>query len=410
MTRQKFSAPAAHAMDEERNGALFFANKARRGDSGYSREVVLLICLSLLVAMFIVTGVVTRAYHKRIHTLADHWFAEGEQSYQAGDTAAAVASFRNALVYSPDKPEFQFHLAQALDALGNYGEAQSYLLNLLAESPGSGDINLALARIAAHNGSITDAMRYYSSAIYGVWDKDPLATRWDVRFELCKYLLDQNATTEAQPELIALAQETPSGDREREKKAGALLLRANLWDRALAEFRLASASDRHDAEALAGAGRAAFGLGKYTEAIDYFERLPSKERENPDVAALVEDARAIQSADPFLAGLSNREKAKRTASALVQANSRALQCAQQRGQSLSSTTQATSLQRLYATNQKMKADWSAPNLESHPDRVDAAMSLVFQMEDAASQECGAPPPGSDNVLLLIGRSHGGGGQ
>lgn len=410
MIRQKVNAPAAHPRNKERRGGLISQNSVRRGDSGYSREVVLLICLSLLVAMFIVTGIVSRAYHKRIHTLADQWLARGEQAYQMGDTATAITDFRNGLVYSPDKPDFQFHLAQALDASGNYGEAQSYLLNLLAESPGNGDINLALARIAAHNGSTTDAMRYYSSAIYGVWDKDPLAMRWDVRFELCKYLLDQNAATDAQPELIALAQETPSRDPDRDKRAGALLLRANLWDRALAEFRLALASDRHDADALAGAGKAAFGLGKYAEAIDFFERLPSKDRENPDIAALLENARAIQLADPFVPGLSSRERTKRIADALAQTNLRALQCAQQQGQSLSSTTQATSLQRLYATNQKMKADWSELNLESHPDRVDAAMSLVFQIENMAAQECGAPQPGPDNALLLIGRSRGGVGQ
>jgi tetratricopeptide (TPR) repeat protein len=197
-----------------------------RGECGYSREVVLLICLALLVGMFIVTGVVARAYHKKVHTLADQWFARGTQAYQAGDAATAAIDFRNALVYSPDNTVFQFHAAQALDASGKYSQAQSYLLNLLSESPGSGEVNLALARIAAHTGSKTDAMRYYSSAIHGVWDTDPLTMRWEVRYELCEYLLDQNDGTEAQPELIALAQEVPPGDGERAERADALLLLA----------------------------------------------------------------------------------------------------------------------------------------------------------------------------------------
>lgn len=197
------------AAKADRSIVQSFAYHSKRGDWGYSREVVLLICLSLLVGMFIITGLVARAYHKRIHTLADQWFAQGTQAIQAGDATTASIDFRNALVYSPDNSVFQFHIAQALEASGNYAQAQSYLLNLLSESPGGGEINLALARIAVHSGAMTDAMRYYSGAIYGVWDQDPITMRWEVRYELCKYLLDQNSVIQAQPELIALAQEVP---------------------------------------------------------------------------------------------------------------------------------------------------------------------------------------------------------
>ena len=116
----------------------------------YSREAVLFGCIVFLVLFVLFTAAVSRMYHKTIHVLADNWFDEGEASFQAGDIKSALTDYRNALVYSPDNAKFQFHLAQALAAAGRGDEGRSYLLNLLSESPGSGEVNLALARIAAH--------------------------------------------------------------------------------------------------------------------------------------------------------------------------------------------------------------------------------------------------------------------
>ena len=400
----------ARSLNEDGGRILSSRNATECVGSGYAREAVLLICLSLLAGMFIITGFVSRTYHKRIHTLADRWFAQGDIAYKSGNYATAIIDFHNALVYSPANTQFQFHLAQALASTGNYTQAQSYLLNLLTLSPGSGEINLALARIAARSNSMTDAMRYYNGAIYGVWSNNPLQMRWDARFELCKYLLDQNAEAQAQPELIALVQETPPGDIDREKKAGSLLLAAGLPDQALQEFHAALGVNRHDAEALAGAGNAEFESGKYSEAIDYLERLPSKIRETPEIEEALGTAREVQAADPFLSHLSNQDKAKRTTEALAQAEVRLTDCAHQRGEALSAAPTATTLQTLSGNYKKMKSDWSERSLEQHTDRIEVAMSLVFEIENAAAQECGAPQSSADNALLLIGRGHGGAGR
>jgi hypothetical protein len=52
----------------------------------------------------------------------------------------------------------------------------------------------------------------------------------------------------------------------------------------------------------------------------------------------------------------------------------------------------------------MERDWSELNLQRHPDRIEAVMSLVFQMENAAAQACGEPTSGPDHALFLLGRS------
>ena len=145
-----------------------------------SRELVLLLCVLALVAMFALTALFSRMYHRKVHTLADAMFAQGEADEQAaqqmeGQARAAqfklaLTDYRNALAYNPSNPLFQFHLAKALSAAGRGEEARSYLLNLLSESPGSGEVNLELARVAARNNSMADAMRYYQGAIYGEWD------------------------------------------------------------------------------------------------------------------------------------------------------------------------------------------------------------------------------------------------
>ena len=378
--------------------------------AGFSREALLLTYVVLLVLLFSLTAFVARTYHKRIHTFADEWFAKGEAAFQSGDLTAALNDYRNALVYAPNNLVFQFHLARALGAAGRREEARSYLINLLTESPGSGEINLELARIAAQEGAAPDAIRFYHNAIYGVWESDPLLMRWRVRRELCEYLLSGGDENDALPELMALSQEVPPDDGARGDDVGGLQLRAGLWSRALDEFRTVLLHDRRDDEALAGAGRAAFELGQYTEALDYFDRLTPGKFAQPDLAGMIETSRSVESASPFLPGLSPTERAKRAAEALTQAESRLTSCAQKEGESLSEAPAQTEPEKLYATSREMSLQWSAEVLERHPERVDAAMSFVFQVETAADQQCGEAQGGPDHILALIGQTRGASAQ
>ena len=117
----------------------------------YSREIVLLTTLLLLLVFAIFTAFAARMYHKKYHVLGDEWFARGDQDFHSGDAAAALSDYRNALLYSPGNSNFQFHLAKALAATGRYDEARAYLVTLLSDSPGSGEINLELALYAIHH-------------------------------------------------------------------------------------------------------------------------------------------------------------------------------------------------------------------------------------------------------------------
>jgi tetratricopeptide (TPR) repeat protein len=377
------------------------AAEARR----FSREAFLFASLVLLVLAIAFTAFVTRMYHKQVHTLADSWFAKGEASYRTGDAAAALADYRNALVFSPNNPQFQFHLAQALAATGHEDEARSYLLNLLSESPGSSEINLELARIAARQNSMTEALRYYHGAIYGVWDADPIEMRWKIRRELSEYLLDHDSANQAVAEIILLAENTAPGDIEHMKIAGSLLSRAQIWPRALAVFRSILAANESDDDALAGAAIAAFQLGQYSRATQYFSRLSQEKAADSKISELAETSRRLVAADPFVSGLPADEKARRTTSAVSIAQTRLRACADARRISLTDSANASPLQKAFATSQTMQKNWTQRNFMLHPDRTDAAMGQVFTIESLAAQECG-PAQGDDRALWLLGRSRG----
>jgi tetratricopeptide (TPR) repeat protein len=368
-----------------------------------SRELVMLLCVLALLVLLALTALFSRLYHKKVHTLADAMFAQGEADEQAGQVKAALTDYRNALAYNPTNPLFQFHLAKALAAAQRHEEARSYLLNLLSESPGSGEVNLELARIAAYENSMADAMRYYQGAIYGEWASDPMAKRWAVRRELCETLLNRGEVEQAAPEVIALAENTPAGDAVRLKIAGQLFLRTQQWTRALDLYRGLLAADGNDQESLAGAAQAAFQLGQYNTAMEYFNQLPRERREQPDLASPFAMTGRILAMDPFLSGLSAELRAQRAANALALVQTRAENCARQTGQSLEQTPPTTELQRLYEQGKDLQQDWVPRYLERFPGRLDAAMGYVFAVENAAANACGEPQ-GDDRGLWLLGRS------
>jgi tetratricopeptide (TPR) repeat protein len=368
-----------------------------------SREVILLLCVVFLLLLFLFTAFVSRMYHKKIHTLADEWFAAGEERFQAGDAGAALTDYQNAMVYSPNNTKFQFHLAEALAAAGRRDQARPYLLVLLSESPGSGQVNLQLARIAVANNSRPDALRYYQGAIYGEWPGDAIAMRWEIRRELCQYLIAKGDINEATPAVIDLAENTAESDPARLKIVGQLLLETQLWARAQQVYRSLLTLDRYDEEALAGAGRAAFELGEFSAALEDFNRLSAERLEQPDIAPAHEMAHRVLAMSPYLAGLSPQVRAQRAANALSVAQTRADNCARQTGTSLEETPPRTELQIAYSTSQTMGASWGLRDLGKFPDRLESAMQTTFEIENAAAKACGEPQ-GDNRALWLLGRS------
>lgn len=370
----------------------------------HSRETVLLGSALLIVILFFITGGVARGYHVKLHELAGQWFEAGEKHLNTGNADAALADFRNALVYEPEDPRIQFRLTQALIADGRYEEARSYLLGMLAHSPSDAPVNLALARIAARSGTEADALRYYHGAIYGVWPNDLEANRLNARFELSRMLIARGDGSDADGELIALATEIPQqGGAPLHEQTGELFLRAGDVTRALEEFRLALAGPHVPSGALRGAGLTAYQMGDFRIAQRYLERAYREKRNDPEVGAALETTRLILAWDPEAPGLTYVQRRERARHDLAQAIARVESCAKNAGLDLTNkgTGSTTDLAAEYARAKNAQAGISDRILVQHPENLETAINLIFEIESTATQTCGESS-GLDHALEILG--------
>jgi tetratricopeptide (TPR) repeat protein len=384
--------------DESLRRAMQLTRK-RNPSAGQSREVVLIICAVLLVALFSATGILTRAFHKKQSTLAAEWFAKGNASLASGAAREALDDYRSALIFAPENEPYQLHLAQALAQLGRQEEARAYLLNLLADRPGDGEVNFELGRLAVQTGNTDDAIRFYHAAVYGAWDTDPVAAQLRARLELSQHLVRQQ-NSQAEAELISLAANIPEHDAELHTQAGDLFQSIGDSNRALNEYRNALKAAPENLTARIGAGEVSFKLGNYAKAAEDLEIASKADPENKTVATTLEIARQVVAVDPFSQGLPARERAHRVSAALGQALHRADQC------SVSAKNPSTaSLAQLSAqAKSQQKSIWSERNLFLQPDQDAAAMEMAFKIEDAANQTCGEAS-GADAALLLLEKKY-----
>ncbi|HMD85590.1 MAG TPA: tetratricopeptide repeat protein [Terriglobia bacterium] len=362
----------------------------------------------LLILLFVITGFAVRVYHAVERGFAEDWYTRGEEDLRAGRAEAALADFRTALSYSHDDERYQLRLAQALMAAGQSrgagSEARTYLLNLLEHEPGNGTVNLELARLAARDHAVSDALRFYHGAIYGEWDDDPVLRRRAVRLELVEFLLDAGQKDAARAELIALAADLPD-DPPLQTKVGDLLLRVAGYDDALKLFRQALREEPRLAPALAGAGECYFQNGDYAQAERYLTRPVQQDPHLTQAAAMLDIAQAVLRLDPFNRRLDNRERARRAALDFNSALMRLQKCAAQRGIDLKATG-GDPLQALSAQAAQLQPRAQQRYLSRDSELLSQVMDTVFEIEQSTAHTCGEPQ-GLDLALLLMAREQGG---
>jgi tetratricopeptide (TPR) repeat protein len=369
------------------------------------REPLILALLSALaVVSFLAVSGLSRIYHAQRESLGDRWLARGKTDLGARHFELAVNEFRTALFYSRDNYDYQLDLAAALIGLKRTDEAYAYLINLWEREPENGLVNLELAEIAAQRGQTEQALRYYHNAVYAIWPGDQEVRRRDVRLELIRYLLGINANTQAQSELIALAANL-GDDPAIHEQVGDLFVQAQDYEGALAEYRLSLKSDRHNPTALAGAGLAAFELGRYDVAQRYLEAAIAVNPSDTQSAALLKTAELVVRMDPFRRQISVEQRRRIVVEAFAAAGERLKSCsaAASSTRPVSSATLQNSLSDKWA---KMNPQITEQGLRRNPDLVEAAMDLVFEIERQENTACG-PPAGIDMGLLLISKLHEG---
>jgi tetratricopeptide (TPR) repeat protein len=368
----------------------------------FRQQPVMLAVLAVLAVIFflVVTGL-SRAYQAQRESLGNRWFSRGVADLNAQRFDGAVMEFRSALLYSRDNYSYQLNLAEALIGLKRTSEASTYLVNLWDRQPEDGLVNLSLARIAVQRGQTEQALRYYHNAIYAVWPNDQETKRRDARLELIEFLLATNAKAQAQSELIAL-EENMGEDPTVQQRVGDLFLRVPDYEHGLAAYRLSMKGEGDDRAAFAGAGLAAFQLGRYPLAERYLQAAVKASPGDARSAGLLNTTQTVLRLDSFQRKISVAQRDRIVVEDFSTAGERLKSCGVARGVSLPSASQS-SLSENWA---RLKPTINLGDLRRDPDLVESAMNLVFEIERQTSSTCGTPT-GNDLALLLIARLHEG---
>jgi tetratricopeptide (TPR) repeat protein len=368
-----------------------------------SAPVVLLILTLAASASFAAVSHLVARFTANQQSRGRKLYAQGLAEAGAGRLDDAIGAFRAALTCEPTNSQYQLSLARALRDSNDprrLDEAESYLIALWQRAPQDAAVNLALARVAAHRGSIEDATRYYHNAMYGVWNADPEANRSKARIELIQFLLQQGARDKAASELMALATALPP-DPAAHLQAAKLFGKAKDDAGELAQYEEVLRFDPANSAALAGAGEAAYRSGDYLTARRYLQAAVNANPSDSDSHQLLETTDLILHNDPFLSHISDAERNRRITAAFAQAEKRLTECAQQTNVDLKTATPAaTPLASLQSLWSEAKPDLARLRSPAETDLPDALMEVVLQIERQTASTCGQPQ-GLDLALLRI---------
>ena len=366
-----------------------------------NNEIVLLAALSAgAVGVFIFTRHMAAHERQLSRKIAAVWFERGVEYMQAGETDKAVASFRSATANVENDPKYMLALANAL-AVENYNQqALRLLLRLRDSDPENPDVNLSLARLAAQQGEVQEAVRYYQSGLYGRWPNDRLDQRRQVRLELVRFLLAHQQLYLATSELYVLENRAPDSVAAHIELAR-LFAEANDLPHAFEEYVAAIRLDGSNVEALTAAGHLAFQVGNYPQAEQYLRAAQDANPASHETQQLLTLTRAVLGSDPLVPHLTQWDRQKRLEAGLEVALKRVEDC-------LSVTSNRKTIDELQSLKTeaiRATKSWKA-KLPADTDTVKTGVELIFRMEQTASGACGNPSD-RDQAWLLIGRQHNG---
>lgn len=318
-----------------------------------------------------------------------------------GQPQEAVDDLRSALEYAPGNRDIEIELATALAAAGRNFEATAYFNSLLDAQPGNGLIHLQLARLAVKQGNAALAEEHYQRALDGTWQGDGYLRRLSVRLELAGYLISRKDYGKATTELRTAAGNAPDVPETQIKIAG-LMEQAHDPADALEIYRAQMQRRDPPLEALEGAGRTAYALGRIVvardalvHAIEHPEFAAQGEATRDVVRQMLENSVRILQLypDPYL---NVRSRAGRILNDAKIARARLASC-------FANTNAAGELADLQAQWEQVPASLTVDELEQNPQLEQTTMNLVYETEQQTAQVCGAPT-GDDALLLKLAQA------
>jgi tetratricopeptide (TPR) repeat protein len=234
-------------------------------------QATVTVCVTL-VAVFIITGFASTAYHRKRDALATVHYNRGSALENHGQLQPALEEYRKALLFSPDNTQYRLSLATALLESNHLDEAQSHLEQLLQENPTSGPINLLLGRLAVQQHRLKEAIEYYQRGVYEYWPESQVQQRRQARWELANLLNKTGDRNGFIGELMQLYTNLPTSGAAQKVRIGFLLLSNGATSEASRVFQDLSKQWPRDAEVQRGLGETYFGSGEYVAARHAFER------------------------------------------------------------------------------------------------------------------------------------------
>jgi Flp pilus assembly protein TadD len=396
----------------------------------------------------ILTNYLYQSYASHQVSLAARWLQRGDQALRDHKPQAAIDALSSALAYAPNDRSTTIKLAEALASAGRIQEATVYFNALLESQQGSGVINLQLARLAARQGNQSQAIEDFQKAIYGNWEGDGYVRRREVRFELINYLIAHHLLDQARSELLVASGNAPANDISVQLEIARNMELAQDPSDAFHLYRTILHLHPSLREALDGAGRTAFQLGRFLQAKHYLARaldLPATEADSDEsaVAALQQsrdqlseasrilavypssrlkpaerDARILNARKLAMARLTTCVNAKTAAQATPSAapapkvSSNPLQSLASRfsrqpskpaGNETAAPPAVDPLQGLVERWQKLPSKVTLAELAKDPELAETQIQLVYDTELVTQQVCGAPT-GEDALLLKIAQA------
>ena len=271
---------------------------------------ILGIVFGVMIGIFALTGFYARSFKYERQDRGRLHFKAAQEQMAEERYGEAVSHYRDALLYSRDEPAYRLELSRALFAAGQYPEAENHLVALRMEDPTSGIMNHLLARLAAREGRIDEAVSYYRTAIYGRWEDDPEETRLEMRLALVNLLDQAGRELQLTSELLELAEIAPD-DFEIRSRLAKLLLKSGVYDRASSLFRSLIESDPENREALLGRADAEFQLGNYLTARTHYN-LAQLRGDDESTRERIELCNRIIELDPTRRGIGLSERFRRS--------------------------------------------------------------------------------------------------
>ncbi len=416
----------------------------------FADTLALVTLFAITALLAVMTNYLYQSYASHQVELANRWLARGEQAMRDGKPQAAIDALSSALAFAPSDRNTEIKLAEALASAGRLQEAAVYFNTLLESQQGSGLINLQLARLAARQGNVSQATEDYQRAIYGNWEGDGYVRRRDVRFELIDYLIAHQLLDRARSDLLVAAGNAPEDDISVQLEIARKMEQAQDPSDALQLYKTILRRHPSLREALDGAGRTAFQMGRYLEAKRYLSRALEGPGVDQEPKAVLDESREqLSEATRLLllypsSRLSLKERSARILADRELAMARLEQCTQERSQVQAKDAAAASapapavasrgsnplqslksrftgqpaatapkqaaapppvdpLLALTARWKQLPAKLKLRDLEEDSDLAQTQIQLIYDTELLTQQLCGAPA-GDDALLLKIAQA------